>query len=596
LAGKIFSMNSKLRFHLLINSLYRRLAKIAPAPAAKSGSDFANLIRLSYQVALGRPVEPDILALRVDKLTSGTSFADMFAEIARSEEAAQYAQKVARLLNEDNPAPAPVPIESGSIDLWRSIVEAAYKQLLRRPATESDVEFWINQIKEGLSIARFFQIIAGSDEANNLPPGPRLGSAETDGEFLVHGGALLYGRGLLPQELTYWQGVIQEIPERREYFSFDRINDYLQVTRANNPQDDLHDASSCQIMGTTRILTKKSWDEKSKELAARLQDPNSSKHRPVSRLRPFEHSGSFKVSMIASLYKGGKFIRQFLDNITSQSIFEFAELIIIDANSPENEHEIINDYRQRFPNIVYKQCNYRIGIYEAWNLGVEMARGCYLTNTNLDDLRRYDSISVQSALLDENEDVDVVYQDFYYTLDSSLTFDDIADYNFKSELPIVTAHNLLAFNSPHNAPMWRVSLHDELGKFDTRYRSAGDYEFWTRCLAKGKRFRKLNCPHVAYYQNPEGISTRPDTRGIEEARDILRRYSAKLISPALLQSRRDFRVSLGLQATSDTMVGDISYYDLAQTALLSLGSSRRVAKTPPLVENAVSCVSGASTS
>ena len=50
-----------------------------------------------------------------------------------------------------------------------------------------------------------------------------------------------------------------------------------------------------------------------------------------------------------------------------------------------------------YPNIVYKRINYRLGIYDAWNVGVGMARGRYLTNTNLDDLRRVDSIALQAA-------------------------------------------------------------------------------------------------------------------------------------------------------------------------------------------------------
>ncbi len=61
--------------------------------------------------------------------------------------------------------------------------------------------------------------------------------------------------------------------------------------------------------------------------------------------------------------------------------------------------------------------------------------------------------------------------------------------------------------------MWRRRLHDELGLFDTRYRSAGDYEFWLRCAAAGKVFHRVADPHVVYYQNPQGYSTRADTTG-----------------------------------------------------------------------------------
>jgi hypothetical protein len=114
-----------------------------------------------------------------------------------------------------------------------------------------------------------------------------------------------------------------------------------------------------------------------------------------------------------------------------------------------------------------------------------------------------------------------------------------------------------------------------VGKFDTRYRSAGDYEFWLRCLANGKTFRKINTPHVAYYHNPEGISTQSETRGTEEAQDILKRYSGKLISPALLQSRRDFWASLGTNPAAAMMPDNPAYYDVVQSVLLQLGARRR---------------------
>ena len=150
----------------------------------------------------------------------------------------------------------------------------------------------------------------------------------------------------------------------------------------------------------------------------------------------------------------------------------------------------------------------------------------------------------------------------------------MAAFGFKSELPIITKHNLLAFNSPHNAPMWRKSLHDELGLFDTGYRSAGDYEFWVRCLSNHKTFGKINAPHVVYYQNPEGISTRPDTQGLAEFYRILSLYSEKLTSSILLQSNSDLRASFGIEDTSALDEAFRPHYDLLQDELRRCGSRR----------------------
>ena len=153
-------------------------------------------------------------------------------------------------------------------------------------------------------------------------------------------------------------------------------------------------------------------------------------------------------------------------------------------------------------------------------------------------------------------------------MERNLSFDDIRRCGFATNLPIVSRYNLLEFNSPHNAPMWRRSLHDELGLFDTNYKSAGDYEFWMRCQVAGKTFFKSNVPHVAYYVNPEGLSTRPDTRGIMEANDITKRYCRLLISEHLTSIQSDFSHSLpGYDAEQD---GGKSRYDVVQSCLKRL--------------------------
>jgi glycosyltransferase involved in cell wall biosynthesis len=93
-----------------------------------------------------------------------------------------------------------------------------------------------------------------------------------------------------------------------------------------------------------------------------------------------------KISIITSLYKGGDFVRGFLDDIITQTIFEEkCELIIIDANSPDNEKDIILEYQKKYPNIIYARLEADPGIYACWNTAIEMSRGEFVTNANVDD-------------------------------------------------------------------------------------------------------------------------------------------------------------------------------------------------------------------
>ena len=119
--------------------------------------------------------------------------------------------------------------------------------------------------------------------------------------------------------------------------------------------------------------------------------------------------------------------------------------------------------------------------------------------------------------------------------------------------------------------MWRRSLHDEIGMFDTNYKSAGDFEFWMRCQVSGKTFFKSNIPHVAYYVNPEGLSTRPDTRGVAEANDITKKYCKNLISEHLTTNEADF-FQLIPSYNAEEGRGK-SRYDVVQSCLRRLASA-----------------------
>ncbi len=90
--------------------------------------------------------------------------------------------------------------------------------------------------------------------------------------------------------------------------------------------------------------------------------------------------------------------------------------------------------------------------------------------------------------------------------------------------------------------MWRKTLHDEVGLFDVTLKSAGDYDFWMRCLINGKIFYKINIPHVVYFQNPHGISTRPDTLGIEEASRVLRKHAPRLVPESVFSDHTSLPV------------------------------------------------------
>ena len=56
-----------------------------------------------------------------------------------------------------------------------------------------------------------------------------------------------------------------------------------------------------------------------------------------------------------------------------------------------------------------------------------------------------------------------------------------------------------------------------MGLFDATYQSAGDAEFWYRVSQMHPNaFQVISIPLSLYYQNPKGLSTRPQTIGVIE--------------------------------------------------------------------------------
>jgi len=221
-----------------------------------------------------------------------------------------------------------------------------------------------------------------------------------------------------------------------------------------------------------------------------------------------------KISIITSVYDGDDHIEGFLEDITRQTIFkEKCELILINANSPGNEEEVINKYLDKFPdNIIYKRLDKDPGIYGVWNMGIELSTGEFLTNANLDDRKSIDSLEYHAKTLFSKEDVDLVYADCYITDKPNQRFED-QDPTWRKLTPFAFTgkETLLKGNSPHNNPMWRKSLHDKHGTFNDEYFSAGDWEMWLRAAFGGSKFFCLNKLLGLYYLNPKGISTNKET-------------------------------------------------------------------------------------
>ncbi|MEJ5259281.1 MAG: FkbM family methyltransferase [Anaerohalosphaeraceae bacterium] len=229
-------------------------------------------------------------------------------------------------------------------------------------------------------------------------------------------------------------------------------------------------------------------------------------------------SGDCLVSAIVSAYNSEEFIRGCLQDLVEQTLFQKGamEIIVVDSGSRQNERAIVQEFQARYPNIRYVRTEERETVYAAWNRGIRLARGKYITNANTDDRHAPDMLEKLASVLEQNPDVSYVYSHFYITQIPHQTWRNKTPSRVM-ELPPYSRELLLKKYYCGPQPMWRRDVHEEYGYFDGRLKSSGDYEFALRI----SQTRKLMLvPEVLglYYQNPNGIE---NSSGAGRAEDEL---------------------------------------------------------------------------
>lgn len=214
-----------------------------------------------------------------------------------------------------------------------------------------------------------------------------------------------------------------------------------------------------------------------------------------------------KITLITSLYKGGKFIDSFLRNVIQQTIWSHCQLYIVDANSPDNEWEIIRGYMANHDNIWYERLDKDPGIYGTWNYAIEKSDTEYLTNANVDDILMPDCLEKHVNLLEINPEIDLAYCVNLET--DSYGMPPVDEMATARVFPtgVFSLYNMLLCNLPHNHPVWRKSLHKRFGYFDETMHSASDWDFWLRCASLGAKFELIPEALGSYYRNPTGMSS-----------------------------------------------------------------------------------------
>ena len=240
-----------------------------------------------------------------------------------------------------------------------------------------------------------------------------------------------------------------------------------------------------------------------------------------------------KVSTITPCYNMSKYMKGFLDNLSTQTHKDLE--IVLDHNDPSDEEvKLVEEYNEQYDNILHIKVEGVDPIGTSMNRCIEYATGDYLCIWNVDDLRTPDSIEVMAKALDENPDVDFVYGNYIIVPKFGSTEGQYVDETGREDE--LTTGMILG---PYF--MFRKSLLEKSGVFDEQLVQGADYDLALRLAFNAKG---LHLPiNLGYYLN-EGLgqSTKPNSKQPIERTVIELRYNIRVLEPHLVPYTRSYDV------------------------------------------------------
>lgn len=218
----------------------------------------------------------------------------------------------------------------------------------------------------------------------------------------------------------------------------------------------------------------------------------------------------YKISVITAigpLVQYENFIPNYFSNIQEQVNFKSIEFIII-----YSEWSKLFDEFAKFENIRFIKEDERLGVYNAWNIGIRNSTTEYITNWNVDDIRFDINTVLKYNLLSKNYDIDLVYN--YYTATTLENYNklDIENLDYIS-YPDNFHTQVLSMCMAGPDPMWRKSAHLFIGYFDyENYSIIGDWEMWVRMAFRGMAFKLLPQVLAIYIDHVNTVSNSDNSK------------------------------------------------------------------------------------
>lgn len=187
------------------------------------------------------------------------------------------------------------------------------------------------------------------------------------------------------------------------------------------------------------------------------------------------------ISIILPSYNGEKYIAQSIQSVIDQTEQDW-ELIIVNDCSTDNTLKICESFAKHDKRIKIISNKINRKLPASLNIGFAVAKGKYFTWTSDDNWYKPNALKKMSKYLEKHFDIDLISMGFDYIDENDEFIEHVnTDINNKRcEASLILDNNVGA------AFMYRKSIADKVGEYDTNTFCAEDYDYWCRIALAGK--------------------------------------------------------------------------------------------------------------
>tara|TARA_B100001029_G_C15039217_1_gene442372 strand:- start:432 stop:1271 length:840 start_codon:yes stop_codon:yes gene_type:complete len=187
----------------------------------------------------------------------------------------------------------------------------------------------------------------------------------------------------------------------------------------------------------------------------------------IRKLKKYKKRPLF--SIITVVLNNKKYLEQTIKSVLSQKIKNI-DYIVIDGGSTDGSLEIIKKYKNKISYWISEKDN---GLYDAFNKGMQLAKGEYIGIINSDDMYTRNALTIINRYISKNKNADFIFGSVKKHWGILHGY---KPWKIKYSWGFYTSHSTGFFIKKSSAK--------KVGLYNTKYKYHADYDYFYRMIVK----------------------------------------------------------------------------------------------------------------